>query len=393
MISLLVLSAALQPVSDLGKGELTVDVEGLKLTLRVLTPSEMIAVQKYARAGTEDDTQFAEFIELYKRMVLAYAIVVVGPIDLRDVLYVETGEPPAQEGKPAPKVEKHVAVRKIVETWASTTLNFVFTRYGDLQRRVDIEAERAVQYMPADLDAEIERLESRLAELKKEKEDKLKLPAPPSDAISAVIQASEMAAERNQAVADEVASTASPPPPAPVQAAAPPPPPVQAAPAAPPPVQAAPVQRERLLPPRPAPLPAARPPAPDPRQAGPLDDVPDSFGGDSDEALAAEEARQVMLRSRRGNAQHAGVISPPMGARPPHLDAADVTASMGAQVGSAVAVEDIGGVPAYRLPASVLTDRGRADPPRAGGATSAGKPMVDIEHRGFTNPRFKPPPR
>lgn len=176
MINLQMLEEAFAPIAEIGKGELSVKMGDLHVTLRVLTPEELINSQQYASAEGEE-TSIALYVERLKLSMLSYAIVQVGNNDLRNVSYI-----PTDSGK----VERHVAIRKLIEKWASHSRDFLFQRYGDLQLRVGMEAEKLIQFTPPDLEAEIRRLEDRLTDLKAER-DKGTAPTP-TDIVQAAIQ-------------------------------------------------------------------------------------------------------------------------------------------------------------------------------------------------------------
>lgn len=388
MLDFQAIEAALRPIADLGKSELSFDVDGVPLTLRVLTPEENFACQKFARTDG-DKTEFPVFIENYKRMLLGYAIVKIGAIDLHGVKYVPSGEV-TPEGKPV-QIEKHVAVRKVIEKqeWSGTTLQFVFTKYGDLQRAADIDAEQRVNFFPPDLDAEIDRLDNRLKELRAEKDRLTNNPTPMSAVVDVVQKASALTAEQDRrrlqgetetfTSREELEEEAEPTPEPYI------PPPVQAAPQAPPP------RRERIMPP-PQVAPPVRLERPHATQDQ-LPDVMDSFSDTSDSALAAEETRIAQARAAAArlaaqvDAQDNEVletIAPPTGRRAPHLEAAATAGGLQNATLDGV----IGDMPAYRLPAEVLSGRGK----QPGTSTKdQSKPLVNKTGGGWTNPRFKKP--
>lgn len=196
LINLSALTEALAPIEQIGKGEQEVLVDNTCLTLRTLLPDEMVETQKLARVSIEESDDYPKFLEVYKRTVLSYAIIQVNDLDLRGQKYLETEHPDGTPDKTV-KVEKPTALRKVIETWSGTTISYVFEKYGDLQRRVDIEAEQLIQYIPSDLAAEIERLETRLKELKTEQERQQNPTPKVSELMDTVTKVSQTTADQH----------------------------------------------------------------------------------------------------------------------------------------------------------------------------------------------------
>lgn len=425
MLDIKALEQALAAIGNIGKGEITFVVDGLPVTMRVLSPDEDIAVQRYAREilddeEVKDDPQALTFVERFKRATLSYAIIQVGSMDLRGVDSIATGEV-LENGTPV-RVQKHIAMRKIIDGWSRTATLALFQKYNELLKRVDATAERAIHFEPDDLDAEIVRVEKRLAELKQERERLASVRTTTSPMADAVVQAAQAAEKRIKNVATHVAGEIPPEPTVAVGAqkaaqptiAAPtptPPPPTPAATPVPPaahpqqPSPSAASQRSRVLPPAAAPparpvetpaRPAAPPPSPEPPAFA---EVMNSMG-DSEEALAAETARlqAARLASRRASMdavqQDAAATIPVTPGRrvPPHREAASVANAVfdtgGGSISAARPAPPVGGVDAYRLPTETLTDRAPRTPaPRTKAEVNAEPPTKP------NNPRFRTPHR
>lgn len=172
------LEAALAPIEKFGQGELTFDVEGTPITLRMTRPSEDLAASRYAMEalGEEDGndpSSAVEYVDRFRAATLAYAIVQVGSTNLRDVDYVETGEFIEGTGKPI-KEPKDKVMRKLISRWSKPVLQRAFHKFSELLKQVEEKAERGIEYAPSDIDSEIERLEARIMELKAEKDEELK---------------------------------------------------------------------------------------------------------------------------------------------------------------------------------------------------------------------------
>lgn len=431
MLDIKALEKALESIGGLGRGELTFAVNDVEVTMRVLTADEDITVNRYAREsaaakedGSEDESDGLSLLERYKRATLSYAIVQVGPVDLRGVDFVATGGV-TDKGVPV-RVPRHVAVRKIVDGWTRVATVALFQKYLELVNRVDAEAERAVQFNVQDLDAEISRVEKRLAELKQEKERAAIArtggsPVAFGDADKA---AQERIRNLTEAAAGKVAAPAPAAPAAPEveaeaeepspQFALPPrqPPQRAAAPVAPPPVprEARPVEpvvRQRVAPPVVAPPSRPAPVAPPAPQAAPPQPEGTSFEGmmdslgDSPEALAAETARLQAMRAQARRAsldaaqqavaeqEMAVVPGNPARRAPPHRAAHNVQNSLldsGASTFEAARpAPSVGDKEAFRLGTAPIVDRARPAVPPSRKVAVNEKPKDSPN-----NPRFRP---
>ena len=162
----------MSPLSEIGKGELAFDVNGLTLVLRALSPEEEIHVQRYARQAltdgdTTDQTNALEYLDRFRICSLGYSLVQAGDIDFRGVEFIETGE--KLSNGTAIKIRKHEAVMQLVQAWSRNMVNAVFKKFGELQNRVEKEVEGLIEFDDVDYDAEITRLEDRIRELKEAK--------------------------------------------------------------------------------------------------------------------------------------------------------------------------------------------------------------------------------
>ena len=198
LINLKSLQQALAPIAKIGHGEISCDVDGTHFELRTLITDEMAFVQSTARQVLVEDSDYPAFRELFKRLTLAHSIIQVNELDLRDEKYLET-ESPTDSDKMV-RVEKHVALRKLIETWAGETITYLFGKYSELQTRCDIEAEQKIKYIPADLTSEIERLENRVKELKTVLE--AQTPTPPAGAAVDIVARTSTAEEHAKLVSE-----------------------------------------------------------------------------------------------------------------------------------------------------------------------------------------------
>jgi hypothetical protein len=174
------LRGALQPLKNFGTEELTFDVEDTTVSMRPLLPQEEVAAQQYAAALLEDDEDADDdrvlsrasalrYFDQFRTEVIAYALVQVGDLQLRDITHIETGET-LENGTPV-RVAKHVALRELISAeWSRAMITICFSRYGDLVTKIAEKADKIAKSSLADLDAEIERVEKRLDDLKDERE-------------------------------------------------------------------------------------------------------------------------------------------------------------------------------------------------------------------------------
>lgn len=368
MLDIKALEAAFARIGEIGKGEIAVEVDGVRVVLRTLTPDEDVAVQRYARGTDVDENDNITLIERFKRATIAHSVVEVGGLDLRGVKSVATGEV-LPDGVPV-RVPKHEAILRITSGWSRHATTVVFQEYAELVKRAEDDANSRVQFDGSRVDAEIERLESRLADLRRMQIASTN----PShtEGAAATIAAAEAALSR----------TAIPPTPSPAPTPSPPP------------------ARQRINPTAapPPPTPEATPsPQGIPPGASPLPpEVHSSVGDFSLEDIAAEEIRLAEARSRRAaQADVPSPISVRHGRVPPHM-AARAAAEAPDLPEEAVVVDPVGDVDTYRMPAVNLSDRGRGTngppAPVRGGPLGQRGPAAAVNPRptsGPTNPNFR----
>lgn len=375
MIDIKALEKALATLGSIGKGELTLDVDGTPVTFRVLTADEDQAAQKYSRMTEEGEEEPSglTFLERYKRSLLAYAIIQIGDLDLRNEDYILTGEV-TDTGVPV-RAPRHVVVRGIIDGWARVTTMALFQKYLELQRREDAAAERAIQYDITDIDAEIAKVEKRLTDLKDERK-RVNVIAVAGSPVSAAARAPEPPPSPTvpAPAAPTVEATEPPPTPAPRQRVGP----VQGAPPMPP---MRPVEAPR------APAVVDAPPTT-------FEDMHDSMG-DGPEQIASETARLMAARqaARRQSldamAESPPVIEAQVHRTPPHRAAANTSdAVLDSNAGSFRAARTSGGPPpdvdVHRLDPVALDERTRQPPP-----ANARVRVNDGPKTGPTNPRFR----
>ena len=353
MLDIKALEAAFARIGEIGKGEIDVEIDGVRVWMRSLTPEEDVAVQRHARGENVDELDNITLIERFKRATIGYAVVQVGDLDLRGVTSIPTGEV-LPNGTPI-RTPKPEAVRRITDGWSRHATTLLFQQYAELIKRVEDDANARVKYDTGKIDAEIERLESRLTDLRRMQ-------------VAATNVSPEPIAETLLEAEAALSKTA-------IHAA-----PREANPPTTPP--SAPAPRQRIMPeavspaPRVAPQPVAAPTAA-PTTPTPVPAVVRSSVGDfTADDVAAEEARIYEARARRDarrveeEANDANVEAPPpvpvrQGRTPPHLSARATNEPVVGALDAATEIDPIGGVEAYRLPPVTVTDRGRPNVPPA----------------------------
>lgn len=311
MVDLKTLERVLAPIAEIGKDEWTFMVEGISITLRPVLPAEEVAIQRYAQEGVEKskgdskENRFdaLEFYNLFRVEMLAYAIIQVGDLDLRGVTSLETGEV-LESGKPV-RVQKHVALRRILENWSRPMLMEAFDQYGNLLQKIEDATAKLIDYEPADLDAEIQRVERRLEELKAERETRAHGDV---NLTQEQIQSLSEMDEKNGKDFETLTKAAAQKPEPTATATA----------------TATQQPVKRAIAPGPewsnvGDVPAQAPSIPQ------RDEVQDSFGDIEDEQVRAEEARRILIARRKAQEERRQLQeATAQRAKPPHLRGAPI---------------------------------------------------------------------
>jgi len=372
------LEQALAPIEQIGQGELTFDVGSTTLTLRVLVPTEEVEAQKYAAGAlseNERENTAVDYLDRFRVGCLSHAVVAVGDQDFRNVEFIETGE--VLDNGVKVKIARHMAMRKLLLRWTRSALTGVFIKFNELLKRAEMEAEKAIEFEPADITTERERLQKRLEELAEKEEqataaDKSKF----AETVETLAQSDAQLEREPLEDPDEPEFH---------------------------PEQVMPVSKRRAGPitPQQAPPPAQRPVrAPQPASAqAPLHraDPPQAdsslMNTDDDDAMnAALDAEHNRLLAMRRRAQQ-GVPQPNEGSllaatggrrpvqRPPHWDAAAADVELGTLDTPVPASREAGAQTVYPTFTEDLGTRAPAAP----------APVINPEQAGATtNPRFKP---
>lgn len=367
MLDLNTLKQALAPLSEVGRDESTFEVAGMTVTIRPLLPLEEVEVQRYAasvltdiqaREGLGDDDQMGraaalDYFDRFRIEIIAYSIVQVDSLDLRNVKTIATGE--VLDNGVAVQVKRTMAMREIVEGWSRAMITVCFARYGELIQKIADQADKVAKTSMPDLDAEISRVEERLERLKNERD--LRAAGDPSvtnQQITSLLRTGEAIERQAEEAADAVSMEA-----AGLDLS-------KDAPAAPEQPDPAPTPERKSVVPPVVPPPTSGPPVyrttPAPKADAPGDDFQSSFSDGSDpNALAAEEARIMAARAAAVEARR-------------EEPAPDDALRRAKPAGT------VGGIEAYRLPSENLSPRGR----------EASTEKTSPDPRGTENPHFKP---
>ena len=376
------LKTIMAPLTELGKGEATFEVNGLHITVRSLTPEEEIATQRFARGAltegdANDQVNALDYLDRFRTACLGYALVQIGELDFRGVSTVETGE--KLPNGVAVKVKKNEALMQVIESWSRPMTTAIFQRFTSLMERIESSVDKSLKFDDDHIDAEIARLEERLAELKATKTKKIasandprdntrelasnKKPTPPAEPKPEEPVTWENARQNRStdepasfvAIPNDVAKAVVDETSVSVEA-------VPTPPAAPTPIQPVAEAAAQTRKPVFGNRPPVREPAKDKGPPDPLQDVQSSLVDTDDPAEIDAENRRLM-------AERAARMRPP----PPHLTARDVAQSI-EQVG----MKD--GIPVFARPAEDL------NPETAKPAVRTPPPVVASN----VNPKFRP---
>ena len=380
------LERAMKPIEDIGRAELVFSVGTIPVTLQMLTPEEESEAQKFATVAIADDESFVaatSFLERLKLGVLSYALVKVADQDFRDGDgFIETGE--MLGGKPV-REPRYLAMRKLILRWPGSIRTAMFRKYTELLDIVEAKTEAAILFEPSDKEAEIERLQKRVDELKAELEPEK------ANGFAEILKVASEIEDTETAIRKGTYVSASPvvEQPAPEE-------PVVEQPAPEEPVVAQPEQQPEVRQQRKSIIPEVAVPPVVTRQAPPQDQnkAPQSMGFEEDsfvdmsdpeaveQAMSRESARLMAMRRGVPIAEPPSALMGNRGAvmsRPPHLDALDVATQQPEELGT------VDGHPVFRMPVQELTtDAPKIDPKKESASLNASQ-----GGKQSRNPRFQ----
>ena len=160
-INLSQLKELMSPLTQLCQREREVDLSGIKVVIKHLTPKEELEVQKML--PELEGSSAVEFADVFRRETLARCIVQVGDLDLRDMREIETGET-LPNGK-AVKVSKEEAVVQVMDSWSKFVLGKLFEQYGLLSEEIEKGLDESLKVNIEDTEVEKEQLKARIDNL------------------------------------------------------------------------------------------------------------------------------------------------------------------------------------------------------------------------------------
>lgn len=154
-----------KPLADASHREKTVEVMGVSVTLRTLTPKEEIEVQKHLPDlnNAEEEVTPLEFVDAFRIETLARSIIQIGDKDLRGLLYLETEE--TTDSGLSVKVTKVEGVRELLLGWSRLILTKLFDGFTSLIEETEEQLTKSLGIEPSPLEAQKNVLEGRLEDL------------------------------------------------------------------------------------------------------------------------------------------------------------------------------------------------------------------------------------
>lgn len=166
MIDLKSLEEAMTDISGVGHHEHEFEVNEKRYVLWPLTADQEREVFEYAETaieGTPSDEQgqaeSISYMDRFRIAAISHSLVVIDTLDLRNQEEIETGA--LIHGKPE-FISRYQALRRFVSNWTKPLIDQVFLQFGEMNRRVEEKARKAVRYTPSDLSSEIDHMQERL---------------------------------------------------------------------------------------------------------------------------------------------------------------------------------------------------------------------------------------
>jgi hypothetical protein len=159
------LKELMSPLEGLCKLEKTVELGGVRVTLKSLTPLEETEVQKLLPDVSGSPAAALEFADVFRKETLARAIVAINGVDLRDQEHVETSETLAN-GKHI-KMSRIEAVSQLIDDWSRPVISKLYEHYIVLTEEIEKNMDESLKLNVESTEAEIENLEGRVEALKR----------------------------------------------------------------------------------------------------------------------------------------------------------------------------------------------------------------------------------
>lgn len=167
-IDLQTLESALSEIAEVGKIEHVFQINGKTCVMHPFPSNMEREIFEYAQFALEgrdkedDDDQASSiaYMDRFQVATVSHALVAFENLDLRGIDTVATGGT-LPSGQPEYKL-RYQAIRGIIEKFTKPLIEQLFLQFGEMMRRVEQKAQKAVIYEAADLGTEIDRLGDQL---------------------------------------------------------------------------------------------------------------------------------------------------------------------------------------------------------------------------------------
>lgn len=159
------LQTAFKPLIELSHRERKINLAGVNIVLRTITPKEESEIQKSLPSlNGGEETSPVEFVDIFRKETLSRSIVQIEDLDLRSIQYLETGE---EKNGVKVKITKIEAVSRVIDTWSRAIVMNAFNEFTELLEEQENLLKSKLDFTPDNKDAEKEILKSRIEEIER----------------------------------------------------------------------------------------------------------------------------------------------------------------------------------------------------------------------------------